>query len=504
MSINPNKLSETAILTFDENFNVFSYWNGKAGTWDTGYPWTVANGGTNEGNGELQWYINANYAPTAGLGTYSANNGIMNITAAPTSAAAKSYINGYDYTSGMITTFHSFSQTYGYFEMRAKLPAGQGLWPAFWLLPTDQSWPPEIDVMEVIGSAPNTLETTVHYDSNGHKMDNKSATVQGMTTGFHTYGVDWERDKITWYYDGQNVHETATPVGLDKPMYMLANLAVGGSWPGAPDNSTNFPATLEIDYIRAYKEGEAAPTQSGPVLIPAPIPTGQKLFSLPASAASKKTINGTYGWDNLKGTSGHNRIDGKEGRDTMKGLGGDDTYIVESRGDKVVESANGGIDTVRTDLASYKLTAHVENLILTGKGDQAGIGNELNNRITSNGVGDNTLSGGAGNDILFAGRYADVLAGGPGSDQFVFKNAPVRAGHVTDFTVGVDVLDLRGLLADYQGENPVADGRLSFSDNGSGDTIVKARSATGTVSTITTLDKVTTNQLHANADYFWA
>ena len=159
MPIDPKNLSVTAKLTFEDNFNAFNYWNGKSGTWDTGYPWTEANGGTNAGNGEEQWYVNANYAQTASLGTYTAQGGIMNIKAAPTPTALQSSVNGYAYTSGMITSFHSFSQTYGYFEMKAKLPAGQGLWPAFWLLPTDLSWPPEIDIMEVIGSAPNQLET---------------------------------------------------------------------------------------------------------------------------------------------------------------------------------------------------------------------------------------------------------------------------------------------------------------------------------------------------------
>ena len=78
-----------------------------------------------------------------------------------------------------------------------------------------------------------------------------------MTTGFHTYGVDWQKDKITWYFDGAKVYETATPAGMDKPMYMLANLAVGGDWPGSPDGTTTFPATLQIDYIRAYSADAA-------------------------------------------------------------------------------------------------------------------------------------------------------------------------------------------------------------------------------------------------------
>ncbi|NIX76186.1 family 16 glycosylhydrolase [Microvirga terricola] len=512
MAIDPKNLAGTATLTFGDEFNSFSYWNGKSGTWDTGYPWTAANGGTNAGNNEEQWYINANYAPTQGLGTYSASNGIMNINAAPASAATKSLINGYNYTSGMITTAHSFSQTYGYFEMRAKLPAGQGLWPAFWLLPTDGSWPPEIDIMEVIGSSPNQLETTVHSNSGGYQMNNKSTTVQGMTTGFHTYGVDWEKDKIAWYHDGVKIYETATPADMNKPMYMLANLAVGGDWPGSPNSSTHFPATMQIDYIRAYRAGATpggstpggSTDQPTPAPTPNPIPTGQKLFSLPGSAATTKTIIGTSAADYLKGSSKHNAINGKAGADAMLGGSGDDTYYVDHKADKVIESAGKGIDTVKTALASYKLSANVENLTLSGKTSQTGVGNELSNRLISNGVAANKLSGGAGNDILYVGKYADILTGGSGRDQFVFKSAPVKAGHITDFTVGVDVLDLRGLFVGYKGTNPVSDGRLSFVDTGAGDTIVKYKSAAGTVSTVTTLDHVTASQLHAKADYFWA
>lgn len=501
MAIDPRNLAVTAKLTFEDNFNSFSYWNGQAGTWDTGYPWTEANGGTNTANGEQQWYVNANYAQTASLGTYAAQNGIMNIKAAPTPVALQSHVNGYAYTSGMITSFHSFSQTYGYFEMKAKLPAGQGLWPAFWLLPTDLSWPPEIDIMEVIGSAPNQLETSVHFDAGGHQMNNKSTTVQGMTTGFHTYGVDWQKDKITWYFDGAKIHETATPAGMNKPMYMLANLAVGGEWPGSPDASTKFPASLEIDYIRAYADaGGTSPSPPpgswGPAVERSP-------FILPASAKAKKQVIGTYDWDKLSGTRTHDKIVGKEGGDRMSGGKGDDTYYVDHRSDRAIEKAKMGIDTVRTDLSSFRLATHVENLVLTGKGDQRAYGNSASNKIYSNGVGDNILSGGAGNDHLHAGRQADVLIGGGGNDQFIFASAPKRAGHVKDFQPGVDLLDFRGLFKGAPVTNPVSEGRLFFFDNGSGDTVVSFKTVSGAVVKITTLDDVAPSALRANVDYFY-
>ena len=499
MAIDPRNLSATANLTFSDEFNTFDYWNGHSGTWDTGYPWTEVNGGTNAANGEQQWYVNANYTQTSSLGTYTAQGGIMNVRAAPTPAALQSYVDGYAYTSGMITSFHSFSQTYGYFEMRAKLPAGQGLWPAFWLLPTDLSWPPEIDIMEVIGSAPNQLETSVHYDAGGHQMQNKTTVLEGMTTGFHTYGVDWQKDKIAWFFDGTKIYEIATPAGMDKPMYMLANLAVGGEWAGSPDGTTTFPATLQIDYIRAYSAVGA--TGSTPLV--AIFQNEKALFSLPSSAKAKKSVIGTYDWDDLAGTRTHDKIVGKQGGDVMKGGKGDDTYYVDHRSDRPIEKSKMGIDTVRTDLASHRLATNVENLVLIGKGDQRAYGNGGDNKIQSNGIGDNLLSGGAGNDQLYAGRYADTLVGGAGSDQFIFTTAPKRAGHVKDFRPGVDMLDLRALFKGIPLADPISEGRLIFDDNGSGDTIVRYKAGSGAILKITTLDNVAPQALHAHVDYFY-
>ncbi len=249
MAIDPNNLAGTASLTFSDEFNGQTLDKAK---WGTGYPWGAANGSTNAGNGEAQWYVNADYAPTAGTGTYTVHNGALDIKEAPASAATQSLINGYQYTSGMVNTEKSFSQTYGYFEMRADIPDGKGVWPAFWLLPTNGGWPPELDVMEVVGSKPDALVTTVHWDQNGHQMVNKDTVVPGLSSGgMHTYGVDWQPDTITWYLDGKQVYEAATPADMHQPMYMLANLAAGGQWAGQPDGSTNH---MLIDYIRAYSE----------------------------------------------------------------------------------------------------------------------------------------------------------------------------------------------------------------------------------------------------------
>ncbi|HKR89348.1 MAG TPA: glycoside hydrolase family 16 protein, partial [Phenylobacterium sp.] len=143
----------TAQLTFDDEFNSLSLWNGSSGTWDTTFGYDDNNkGSTLTGNSEQEMYINANYAATSAVKPWTVNNGVLTLQAAKASPEISSQINGYQYTSGMINTNHTFAQEYGYFEMKAQLPAGQGLWPAFWLMPTDGSWPPELDIMEVLGN----------------------------------------------------------------------------------------------------------------------------------------------------------------------------------------------------------------------------------------------------------------------------------------------------------------------------------------------------------------
>src|SRR5688572_12817252 len=144
MTIDPKNLSSTAVLTFNDDFNTLNLWNGTSGTWNTNYWWGQPNGSTLPSNGEQEWYINNLYAPTSSVKPWTVSNGVLTLTAQPADPSIQPYINNYQYTSGMIQTFESFTQQYGYFEIRADLPASQGVWPAFWLLPANGTWPPEI------------------------------------------------------------------------------------------------------------------------------------------------------------------------------------------------------------------------------------------------------------------------------------------------------------------------------------------------------------------------
>lgn len=243
--------------TFSDDFNSLSLNNGKTGTWDAKFPWAPTQGGTLSTNGELEWYVNPAYAPTSSVDPFSVSNGVLTISAEKTPAAIKSQVNGYNYTSGMLTTASTFSQTYGYFEMRAEMPTNQGTWPAFWLLPESGAWPPELDVAEMTGGNPNIVQTTVHSDATGQQTKTGMNVQVPSTDGFHTYGVLWRPDTITWYFDNTAIFQAATPADMHDPMYMLVNLAVGGI-AGTPTDGLPNGAEMKIDYIKAYSLNDVA------------------------------------------------------------------------------------------------------------------------------------------------------------------------------------------------------------------------------------------------------
>ncbi|WP_352871894.1 family 16 glycosylhydrolase [Mesorhizobium sp. M1409] len=238
-------------LSFSDEFNTLSLRNGQDGTWNSNFWWGAPNGSTLSSNGELQWYVDANYGPTSSVHPFSVENGVLTITAAQAPEDIKPLINNYEYTSGILTTHDTFAQAYGYFEMRADLPETAGAWPAFWLLPEDGSWPPELDVVETRGQDLNTLYMTAHTNETGAHTKVSSTVNVADTDGFHTYGLLWTKDELVWTYDGVKVAQAATPSDMHDPMYILANLAVGGI-AGQPPDHLATPAEMKIDYIRAY------------------------------------------------------------------------------------------------------------------------------------------------------------------------------------------------------------------------------------------------------------
>jgi beta-glucanase (GH16 family) len=179
--------------------------------------------------------------------------------------ARREPMSGRDYTSARLQTKGLASFTCGRFEVRARVPAGQGLWPAFWLLGDDvdtSGWPAcgEIDVLENIGKEPGITHGSAHGPgySGGKGLTATHALPGGakLSDDFHTFRVDWEPGSLSWYVDDV-LYQTRTPADargsawvFDHPFFLILNVAVGGAWPGNPDSTTTFPAAMKVDWVR--------------------------------------------------------------------------------------------------------------------------------------------------------------------------------------------------------------------------------------------------------------
>jgi beta-glucanase (GH16 family) len=225
----------------------------------TGLPnssnWNMETGGSGWGNNELQYYTNSQ-------NNAMVENGVLTIT------AREEAMGGRDYTSARITTQNKFDFKYGRIESRIKLPYGQGLWPAFWMLGTNigsVGWPAcgEIDIMEMVGGSNNdkTTHCTLHWDHDGdHASYGQSYSLSSgiLADDFHVFAVEWDDQEVRGFIDGiQYYVADLTPSQLSEfhnNFFIILNVAVGGNWPGPPNASTTFPQTMEIDYVRVFQE----------------------------------------------------------------------------------------------------------------------------------------------------------------------------------------------------------------------------------------------------------
>jgi beta-glucanase (GH16 family) len=169
----------------------------------------------------------------------------------------KEKYRGREYTSGAVTTENKFQFRYGMVEIRAKLPEGNGLFPAFWMVPSEQDWLPEINIMDFLGQNPNEYHQVVHWENeNGERVRDFSQYISDeidFTKEFHDFGLIWEPNKLTWTLDGHVVFETEE-LSPDMPMYLYLNTAVGGDWPGDPDPNEKYPKEMLIDHVRVYQQ----------------------------------------------------------------------------------------------------------------------------------------------------------------------------------------------------------------------------------------------------------
>jgi beta-glucanase (GH16 family) len=431
--------------------------DGTTPVWRSNYWW----GRTIPTNKEAEFYGDA----TTGVNPFSQRgDGVLTISATPTAGLP----NGLTHTSGVISTLNTREQTYGYFEMRAQLPGGNGFWPAFWLLQANGAWPPEIDVMEMLGSERNNTHVNLHSSTTGtHVTTPAVVPLADLTTGFNTFAVSWRPDVIRWYLNGAEVHSAPTPDDMHRPMYMIANLAVGadGSWPGATAPSAT--ATMQIDYIRAFQYAD---------LVAPPKPV----------AVTMAVLNGTGGRDALSGGAGEDSILGGSGNDTLTGGAGADVFVFKpGDGQDVIKDFQPGVDkllmqvvtgsnvTVTTTSAGVEVVYGDSKVALAGvskllAGDLAigsaalggSSGYNLIDRsaaatwqtIRGNG-GNDTIMGGRGNDWIDGGTGNDVLSGGAGKDSFIFRIGSAD-DRIQDFQPGIDRLVFIGVVGSTIHVNP--------------------------------------------------
>ncbi|GHF93525.1 lectin [Streptomyces thermodiastaticus] len=251
------------VTTFSDTFD------GPAGSPVDGSKWQMETG-DNVNNHERQYYTSGtNNAALDGQGH-------LVITAKRENPGNyQCWYGTCQYTSARLNTSGKFAAQYGHVEARMKIPRGQGMWPAFWMLGTDigdVGWPNsgEIDVMENVGYEPSTVHGTIHgpgySGSGGIGAPYSLPNGQAFADDFHTFAVDWAPDSITWSVDG-NVYQRRTPADLggktwvfNKPFFLILNLAVGGDWPGDPDGSTSFPQQLVVDSVSVTTSNTATGT----------------------------------------------------------------------------------------------------------------------------------------------------------------------------------------------------------------------------------------------------
>ena len=214
-------------------------------------------------NQEKQIYVDPAFAGTGeqplGIQPFSIANGVLTITADRLDPVTQSpRLWGQRFSSGVITSEFSHAQQYGYFEMRARMPIGNGFWPSFWLVTHRDAWPPELDIFEASGSRPDKVHFAIHEV--GPKLPSQASgwvdlPRRGRIDGFHRYGMEWTAEAIHWFVDDQRLFSFKGHQ-VHEPMHMRINMAVGSHepyWIPDPDASTPFPGRFEIDYVRAYQ-----------------------------------------------------------------------------------------------------------------------------------------------------------------------------------------------------------------------------------------------------------
>ena len=314
-------------LTFDDDFNSRSISQTGAGTtWaDIRSEWRF------DANSDIGFGHSSFVDASSGYDPFSIQNGALSITAVPDRTTS-----GYpgSWESGLLTTQNNFSQTYGYFEIRADFSNKAGAWDAFWLLPNNQTPDPnntgahqELDVVEHYGSYDQGAYSTIHTTDpqNGVPWQDNRQVFSNMPnpSGYHTYGMDWEADTIKFYVDGNLIGSQFTPSDMHSPMYLLVDLATQGSGSNNADTA-NVPITSYIDYVHAYARDTSTPATSVPQQPASSAPGQTTQFPSSGNNISHVTAGSTVDYT-FKFTEAH--FDFSNGHDIMIAPNGSKTDL---------------------------------------------------------------------------------------------------------------------------------------------------------------------------------
>ena len=359
-----SEIFENYELVFSDEFNGNQL---DLNNWNTNYYYGSR---TNTFNNEAQYYVDE---------AFEFEDGILSIVGQQESIEAFEAVDKYllgiqgkdlsfDYTSGMLSGHDKVAFTYGYMEIRAQVPQGQGLWPAFWMLPSSGEWPPEFDIMEILGDQTDVAYQTLHYQDevDGHSMiGGYAADGIDFSADFHTFGAEWNAEGITWYIDGIEVFTVEEHIPTE-PMYLLANLAIGGDWPGSPDETTPERSTFEIDYIRVYQNSEGT-LHGGKADDELQRENGHL-----AGEDGNDILTGGSGDNVLNGGNGNDVLSGGQGMDVLTGGAGSDLFILGMTNDVYYDDAGEGDYALITDFNfaedSIQLAGSIKNYVLGSHG----------------------------------------------------------------------------------------------------------------------------------------
>nr|WP_254803864.1 family 16 glycosylhydrolase [Methylobacterium sp.]USU34643.1 family 16 glycosylhydrolase [Methylobacterium sp.] len=421
-------------LTFSDEFNARSIsQTGADTTWaDIRSKWRF------DANSDIGFGHSSFVDPASGYDPFSVKGGTLSITAVP-DRTPYGYKGSWE--SGLITTEGGFSQTYGYFEMRANLSDAVGAWDAFWLLPDKPAANPgklpgwqELDVVEHYGSNNQGTYRWIHTtDPEPNKNPNSELQVYSnnpsQVSGFHTYGMNWQKDTISFYFDGQFMGAKPTPSDMHGPMHLLANLATQESGRNDADLA-GVPITMEIDYIRAYANAPGAVAIHQDAVS---APDGQDPGLYGATRLVRAIEGSTAPWD-VQGGAGNDvigqggRVFGAGAPVTVSGGKGNDTIDLTGANTGATVTVHGGEGNDTIAVVNTGLT-----MIYGGTG--AADPTDGADTITISGTGSWGVWGNSGADSIVQGArpfdaatYASVFGGRDG-DTITLGNAANRDAH---------------------------------------------------------------------------